>query len=103
MPKVSKLTDAHREQICSMCEDGKTYKEVKEFFKKTYNIKLWDAEISKLCKRQGIKVTRKRGPNKKRKNDASSSKEQKALELCGSTEICKFIDICNPEVCKHRR
>ena len=102
MPRVSKLTDAYREQICSMREDGKTYEEVKEFFKKTYNIKLWDAEISKLCKSQGIKVTRKRGPNKKKKSDAPSSKEQKVLELCKSTEICKFINVCNLEICKHR-
>lgn len=103
MPRVGRLTDAHREQICTMRKDGKTYEEVKDFFKSTYKIKLWDAEISKICKGRGIKVTRKRGPNKKKKKDTSSPKEQEVLELCKSTEICKFIEICNPEICKHRR
>jgi hypothetical protein len=43
---MAKLTDAHRDQIKNMRDDGKTYQEIKEFFKTTYGIKIYDGLIA---------------------------------------------------------
>jgi hypothetical protein len=44
---MSKLTDAHIEQIKNMKEDGKKGPEIIQFFKDTYNIRLGASEISR--------------------------------------------------------
>lgn len=61
---MAKLSEAHIEQIKSMREGSKTLKEIKDFFKATYGIKLWDGKIIDIApksKRAGsatVKVKR---------------------------------------------
>lgn len=53
---MSKLTDAHKEQIRIMRKEGKSHQEVKDFFFETYKIKLNAADICDAA--AGIKATR---------------------------------------------
>lgn len=52
---MAKLTDAHKEQIKSMREEGKTYDEIRDFYKEKYNIKLFDCDIARAVKGTSFK------------------------------------------------
>ena len=86
---MSKLTEAQQDQIRSMREEGKSYKEIKEFFRETYSMKIYDGKIAKVCGGTQIKK-----PAKK------LAKKEVECEL---KPICKFIELCEPRVCIYAR
>lgn len=62
---MPKLTEGHIEQIRSMRKDGKTYQEIRDFFKETYKIKLYDSYIAAIAK--GSNTTKQPGEKSGRK------------------------------------
>ena len=48
---MARLGEAHIEQIKAMRADGKTLADIKTFFKTTYDMNLWDAQICKIAKK----------------------------------------------------
>ena len=106
-----KLDDARIEQLRGMRKDGKTYQEIKDFFKEAYATKLNDPDISRAAK--GVSVPKmfkkrgKRGSYKKTIDAAIASsrgtKVIQAISGCPHRDICRFVDICEPEICKFVR
>lgn len=47
---MTQLTEAQREQIKNMRNDGRTYQEIRDFFKTSYDIILYDAYIAAIVK-----------------------------------------------------
>lgn len=86
---MSKLTEAQQDQIKSMREEGKSYKEIRDFFRETYSMKIYDAKIAKACGGTVIKKQAKK-------------LAQKEVE-CELKSICKFIEVCEPRVCMYIR
>jgi len=46
---MARLGEAHIEQIKTMRAEGKTLAEIKDFFKKTYQMKLYDGKIIEIA------------------------------------------------------
>lgn len=94
-----KLTEGHLDQIVGMYKDEKTYVEIIDFFKKTYNIKLWRSEVSGI-----IKKAKKEGEMQRGKYKDGRSRRKKAsrdtMKECRFKAICKFADNCRLEICK---
>ena len=104
MPKKGRLTDVHLEQVRSMRRDGKTYEEIKTFFKDTYNINLWDAEIARICK--GVKAPKgfkRRGARGSYKKSEAHKAVYEPTKACLHKEICRFAAVCEPAICKFIR
>jgi len=67
---MTQLTEAQREQIKNMRHDGKTYQEIRDFFKTSYDIILYDGYIAAIMK--GSNTTHQpgvtgKGPKKQKK------------------------------------
>lgn len=63
---ASKLTDAYKEQIRNMREDGKKYSEIRDFFKDIYKLTIFDADIAaEMRKNKGTRKATKRAKDKK--------------------------------------
>jgi len=95
---MKKLTEAHIEQIKNMSVDGKTYAEIREFFQDTYKIKLWDSEIASIKRGNSQKVLKTRAKRKLHK----MSKTVLPVSDCSLKPICRYVAICNIELCKFR-
>ena len=92
---MGKLTEAHLEQIRNMKDDGKKYREIRDFFMQTYKIKLYDSTIAKTCKGHTTLPV-------KTKRKYSKGSKQTGTCLCQFGVICRFKEICKPEICKFK-
>lgn len=97
MGKFKDNEAAYSEQVRSMRSDGKTYADIKTFFSEKYDIKLYDTQISAIMK--GVKIPKS---IQRRKRKVKKLAGQEVQGECTYGDICKFSEICRPDICKFK-
>ena len=104
-----KLDDARIEQLRGMRKDGKTYQEIKDFFKEAYATKLNDPDISRAAKGVSVpKMFKKRGKRGSYRKSEAHAKvygpaKPESGTKCLREGMCKFVAVCEPAICKFLR
>ena len=101
----SRLTPAQEEQMKKMHAEKKSAKEIIDFFKETYEIKMAPWKVSYICGKKGTggdvatTAAQKSTAQQKRKKAAAS---QPVITACNFEQICVFAEAatCKPEICK---
>lgn len=98
---MAKLTDAFREQIRNMRKDGKMYQEIRDFFKESYKIKLFDCNIAAIMRGE----TSGKLPGKHKKAGANKIKMHpasiKAFRKLKSSLVLPIIEESSDEFANH--
>ena len=102
----SRLTPAQEEQMKKMHAEKKSAKEIIDFFKETYEIKMAPWKVSYICGKKGTgggvatESARKSMAQQKRKK--TTEKISVPLTACQFERICVFAEAatCKPEICK---
>ena len=106
----SRLTPAQEEQMKKMHAEKKSAKEIIDFFKETYEIKMAPWKVSYICGKKGTgggvatEQARKNEEQTKRRK-LSTKKVSSPVQppvTCQFERICVFAEAatCKPEICK---